>query len=224
MLRRRKTQSFYSYALNRKNSAFTYSGLALRFSITLGLHRNITYNPDTRPVDIENRRRVWWTVYTFDRLCSSKLGHPVMIKDEDIDAPLPSSQDLTPEERDEFVDADQLIANIKLSRITGSILDLIYGIPTKRESGFVRNVHKILTALKGWDATLPMGLKLNHAKVPSYSSRSVASLRLHFNQVRPLLFYQPPPVPYQVRCQSPCLLTAGTVYNPDHAPCSSLRI
>jgi proline utilization trans-activator len=176
-------QSFYSYALNRKNSAYVYSGLALRLSVTLGLHRNITYSPTMSPVDVENRRRVWWTVYTFDRLCSSKLGHPIMIKDEDIDAPLPSSNDLSPEEREDFVDAEQLIANIKLSRITGSILDLIYAIPVHREQGFVRNVHRILTALKEWDATLPVGLKLNHEKMPPYSSRSVASLRLHFNQV-----------------------------------------
>ena len=65
-------------------------GLAMRLSLTMGLHRKITYDPRTSPSEIENRRRVWWTVYTFDRICSSKLGHAVMIRDEDIDAPLPS--------------------------------------------------------------------------------------------------------------------------------------
>ncbi|KAF2083934.1 hypothetical protein K490DRAFT_9525, partial [Saccharata proteae CBS 121410] len=175
--------SFYSHALNRKNSAYTYAGLALRLSLTLGLHRNITYDKSVSPIEIENRRRVWWTVYAFDRICTSKLGHPVMLRDEDIDAPLPSLEHLSAELQEEFVDASQLVANVKLARITGSILDHIYGIPAARhESNFVRNVHKILNDLKEWDATLPNSLRLDHTKSPPYGTRPIASLRLHFNQ------------------------------------------
>lgn len=176
-------QSFYSYALNRKNSAYTYSGIALRLSVAMGLHRNITYDPSTPPVAIENRRRVWWTVYTFDRLCSSKLGHPITIKDEDIDAPFPSSEGLAAEEQEEFVDATQLIANIRLARITGSLLDHTYKIHKPHESTFICNIHSILISLKEWDATLSPELRLDHSRTPPYSSRSIASLRLHFNQV-----------------------------------------
>lgn len=187
--------SFYSHALNRKNTAYTYAGLALRLSLTLGLHRNITYDKSISAVEIENRRRVWWTVYTFDRMCSSKLGHPVMIRDEDIDAPLPSVDNLTLEEREEFLDAEQLIANVKLARITGNILNLIYSIPSaQQEVNFVRNVHKILNSLKEWDATLPASLRLDPTCSPPYKTRSIASLRLHFNQciiltTRPILLY-----------------------------------
>lgn len=123
-------------------------------------------------------------MYTFDRMCSSKLGHPVMIRDEDIDAPLPSTDGLTPAERDEFLDAEQLIANVKLARITGNILNLIYSIPgAQQEINFVRNVHKILNSLKEWDATLPASLRLDPTVSPPYKTRSIASLRLHFNQV-----------------------------------------
>ncbi|CAJ2506730.1 Uu.00g079160.m01.CDS01 [Anthostomella pinea] len=186
--------SFYSHALNRRNTAYTYAGLALRLSVTLGLHRNISYDPSIHAADIENRRRVWWTVYTFDRLCSSKLGHAAMIRDEDIDVPLPSCEGLLAEEADDFVDPTQLIANIKLSRITGSILTLIYGAETQRTKDFVRNVHTILNNLKQWETELPHELKLDHNQFPSYGSRSVASLRLHFNQciiltTRPVLLH-----------------------------------
>ncbi|KAL1628861.1 hypothetical protein SLS54_001550 [Diplodia seriata] len=187
--------SFYSHALNRKNTAYTYAGLALRLSLTLGLHRNLTYDKSISAVEIENRRRVWWTVYTFDRMCSSKLGHPVMIRDEDIDTPLPSTDGLSPAEREEFLDAEQLIATVKLSRITGNILNLIYSIPgAQQEINFVRNVHKILNSLKEWDATLPASLRLDPTVSPPYKTRSIASLRLHFNQciiltTRPILLY-----------------------------------
>ncbi|KAI1489121.1 fungal-specific transcription factor domain-containing protein [Biscogniauxia mediterranea] len=193
--------SFYSHALNRKNTAYTYAGLALRLSVTLGLHRNISYDPSISPVEIENRRRVWWTVYAFDRVCSSKLGHAPMIRDEDIDAPLPSADGLSPEEADDFVDAKQLIANIQLARIMGSILSL-YGVATQRPKDFVRNVHAILNSLKQWETELPVELKLDHNRFPSYASRSVASLRLHFNQciiltTRPVLLHV---FNYHVKC------------------------
>lgn len=160
----------------------------MRLSLTMGLHRNITYDPRTNPSEIENRRRVWWTVYTFDRICSSKLGHAVMIRDEDIDAPLPSFEPLGDtegegEEGGDFVDPKQLIANIRLSQITGSIMNLIYGVPTQRSSDFIRSVHTILNNLKQWDADLPNELKVDHQRVPAYGTRPVASLRLHFNQV-----------------------------------------
>lgn len=149
----------------------------------MGLHRNIRYGPNTSPSEIENRRRVWWTVYIFDRLASAKLGHPT-ISDGDIDAPLPSSEILSTEDRDDFFDPVQLNANIRLSRITGSILTLIYGGLTQRAPGsFIRNVHTILNDLRQLDAELPLQLRLDHTKFPAYSSRSVASLRLHFNQV-----------------------------------------
>lgn len=144
--------------------------------------------------EIENRRRVWWTVYTFERLCSAKLGHPMMIRDEDIDAPLPSTNGLTAEEEDDFMDAAQLLANIKLSRITGSIVSLIYGSGLSKAKNFIGNVHQILNSLKQWDTELSPDLKLDHDKFPTYGSRSVASLRLHFNQciiltTRPVLLH-----------------------------------
>lgn len=149
----------------------------------MGLHRNVTYASNVSGAEVENRRRVWWTVYIFDGLISSRLGHP-MISDGYIDAPLPSQDDLLAADKDDFFDPMQLIANIKLCRITGSILSLIYGGLSQRNTGnFIRNVHTILNQLKELDADLPVELKLDHARFPAYGSRSVASLRLHFNQV-----------------------------------------
>lgn len=150
----------------------------------MGLHRNIAYQPNASAAEVENRRRVWWTVYIFDGLISSRLGHP-MISDRDIDAPFPSQDNLPAADKDDFFDPMQLIANIRLSRITGSILSLIYGGPSPKDAGnFIRNVHTILNQLKELDAELPIELRLDHTRFPAYGSRSVASLRLHFNQVR----------------------------------------
>lgn len=112
-----------------------------------------------------------------------------MIKDDEIDAPLPSATGLTMEEQEEFVDASQLVATIRLARITGSLLDHTYKIHRPNENTFISNIHRILTSLKEWDATLPAELRLDHSKTPPYASRSVASLRLQFNQVVFVLTY-----------------------------------
>ncbi|KAL2278211.1 hypothetical protein FJTKL_14625 [Diaporthe vaccinii] len=185
---------FYCFALNRTSTAFVYAGLALRLSQTMGLHRNLKYESSVSGAEVENRRRVWWTVYIFDGLISSRLGH-TMISDGYIDAPLPSQDNLPAADKDDFFDPMQLIANIRLCRITGSILSLIYEAPSQRQPGnFIRNVHTILNKLKNLDAELPMELKLDHTRFPAYGSRSVASLRLHFNQnliltTRPVLLH-----------------------------------
>lgn len=149
----------------------------------MGLHRDITVGSNVSSAEVENRRRVWWTVYIFDSLISSRLGHP-MISDGYIDVPFPSQNNLSAADEDDFFDPMQLIANIRLCRITRSILSLIYAGPSQGDAGnFVRNVHTILNQLKELDAELPTELKLDHTRFPAYGSRSVASLRLHFNQV-----------------------------------------
>jgi proline utilization trans-activator len=142
------------------------------------------------PVERERRHRVWWTVYTFDRLGCSKVGQPALIRDEDIDTPLPSDHGLSDAENAEFRERQGLLAKVKLAEITGSILDLIYRAPRAREKDhFMRNVHLILGRLKTWDKQLPEHLKLDHSVSPPYGSRPVASLRLHFNDVSFFLFH-----------------------------------
>jgi hypothetical protein len=64
--------AYYSHSLNRQTTAYTYIGLALRVSLTLGLHRQPRRDDyrDINPwdgmsgrVEQEHKNRVWWTVY-----------------------------------------------------------------------------------------------------------------------------------------------------------------
>jgi proline utilization trans-activator len=171
--------------LNRARSAHALSALAVRLSLTLGLHRNDVHDKRLSPVETERRHRVWWSVYNVDRLGCLKLGQPALIRDEDIDAPLPSMDGLTDMEKAEFVQPEGLIAKTNLSKITGSILDMIYRTPrAQQKDRFVQNVHQILARLKSWNENLPTHLKLNRSASPPYASRSVASLHLQFDDVR----------------------------------------
>jgi proline utilization trans-activator len=114
-------QCFYANALGRTKSAYTYIGIAMRMALALGLHRNLPTDTMLNPVEREHRKRVWWTLYTLDRLCCSILGYPLLISDSLIDVELPTDQGLSVSEQEEFSDPAHLIATIKLARITGQI-------------------------------------------------------------------------------------------------------
>jgi proline utilization trans-activator len=148
-------QSFYLVALNRRNTAYTYAGLAQRLSLTIGLHRRIPENSMSAP-EREHRVRVWWTCYALDRIYTSKVGLPVLLRDEDIDVQMPSMDGLSPEEAEDFYSPELMTAQIKLARITGYIMSDLYRIPQPgRANTFVQSVQRILTSLRSWHESLP---------------------------------------------------------------------
>lgn len=155
-------------------------GLALRVSLTLGLHRNLQSQFMTA-AEREHRHRVWWTVHYLERLCSSKLGHPMMLRDEDISTPLPSWNGLSPSEKAEFPAPEMLIAQLELAKIVGFISRDMYMVSGNQGNrSFLANVHSIFTRLKNWNEKLPTKLKMDAS---NQSSRPMSSLHLLFNQV-----------------------------------------
>ncbi|KAJ5498545.1 hypothetical protein N7453_007596 [Penicillium expansum] len=200
---------FYSNALGRVKTAYTYSGIALRMALGLGLHRSLPTDTKLCPVDREHRKRVWWTLYTLDRLCSSNLGYPLLISDAVIDVELPTNEGLIPTELEEFTDPGHLVANVKLAKITGKsvkasfhfrlssaslmsfiLVNDIYCLPQRTTETFVQRVHRILLSLRKWNDELPSTLQLRQEHLP----RHISSLHLHYNQcvistTRPILLY-----------------------------------
>lgn len=129
----------------------------------------------------EHLIRVWWTVYLLERLCSSKLGHPNMLRDEDISTPLPSSSGLSETERPQFPPPGILIAQLKLANVVTCITQDLYIVPWKsQKQSFLQNVQRIFGMLKDWNDNLPTELKVD---VEKPCCRSIASLQLLFNQV-----------------------------------------
>jgi len=77
---------YFMQNLNRRDAAFLYVsayhiflsvkirtidtaeqiGLALRMAISLGLHQELS-DPKLPVVQVEHRRRLWWSVYSMDR-------------------------------------------------------------------------------------------------------------------------------------------------------------
>ncbi|KAB8238059.1 Zn(II)2Cys6 transcription factor [Aspergillus alliaceus] len=181
--------SLYSYFLNRRHSAYMLIGSAMRLGLILGLNHNIPTRQCTDPIEREHRVRLWWAIYIFDRMYTSKIGFPLQIRDDDIHVDLPT--DVTaPGAEEQFSDTAYLVCSIRLARIIGQIIEKIYSRRPHQES-FLQREQQLLLALQDWVQSLPA-----HTKLPVEGSppKHVVSLHLQFNQcvilaTRPILLH-----------------------------------
>lgn len=63
---------------------------AARHCQMLGYHRESTYKKD-HDINSENKRRLFWTLYVFDKTMSLLLGRASYIQDFDMDVKIPNS-------------------------------------------------------------------------------------------------------------------------------------
>ena len=173
-------QSFYSLALNRRYTAYALAGSSVRLAVVMGLHLNV---PESQLRDAgarEHRNRVWWTAYSFDRMWASRLGHPVAIRDDDIEVNLPTDPGLGTLS-DDFVDASYLIASSRLARLAARVINSIYTRKPQQKT-LSQRVQEALRDLRAFVEELPAHLHIEPTDAPEPSPKPL-SLHLYFNQV-----------------------------------------
>lgn len=178
---------YFMQNMNRRDAAFLYIGMALRMAISLGLHQEAT-SLDLDNTTREHRRRVWWSIYSLDRIVTVKSGNPLTIQDEDIGVAMPMRLPSEPE----YCPAVVLRHYTQLSRILGEMTSCVYRNPKKSGIRLMESVRNIMVSLSKWYQTLPPGLRFDPAKL-SISRESVSTF-LHYYQcinmtARPLLFH-----------------------------------
>ncbi|KAL5364907.1 fungal-specific transcription factor [Aspergillus floccosus] len=181
--------SLFSYFLNRRHSAYTLVGNAMRLGLILGLNHNIPARQCADPIEREHRVRLWWAIYVFDRMYTSKIGFPLQIQDHDIHVDMPS--DLScPGAAEQFSDTAYLLSSIRLSRIIGQVIEKIYSRQRHRDT-FLQRQQQLLLSLQDWLHSLPAHVRLRGDETPQ---KHVVSLHLQFNQcvvltTRPILLH-----------------------------------
>ncbi|CAK7213891.1 Transcriptional activator [Sporothrix curviconia] len=190
---------YFFQNINRRDAAYLHIGLALRMAVNLGLHQESSTSLKLSEADREHRRRVFWSIYSLDRILSLKSGHPVAILDEDIGVNMPARLP------GEALDSPVMVLRCytELSRILGDITALIYkrtsttsssSFPTPSSKGsLIATVHTILQSLNQWEEALPRHLRLDPDRGTKLSRESI-SMYLHYYQcinmtARPLLFH-----------------------------------
>ncbi|PLB50308.1 hypothetical protein P170DRAFT_492059 [Aspergillus steynii IBT 23096] len=71
----------------RPNLSFSLLGTTIKMAQSLGLQRQL---PHGEFDDIEESKRVWWTIYTWDRFASITYGRPLGINDKDCNLQMPA--------------------------------------------------------------------------------------------------------------------------------------
>ena len=147
--------SFYLQVIDSTIKSYLCLGQALRACLLLGWHFDAQSDFLTAN-EIEHRRRLWWTIYMFERMFSSKAGLPLSLTDYTIAVDLPT--DINETDNDYIFPKSDSIKNcVKIVQINGQILNKLY---QRQPSKNILPILKIiLRKLLNWRKNLPQFLQ-----------------------------------------------------------------
>lgn len=135
-------------------------GLAMRTCIDLGLQRESSYAKGTT-MENQMKRRLFWTIYSLDRIISLSLRRPFSIPDQDIDTNPPSPDDclirdaespigpLTPNHSLNITGPTLWVRFIQIKRLESRIYSEVYRLDETQQLRFAR-VKPLLESLDAW--------------------------------------------------------------------------
>jgi proline utilization trans-activator len=193
--------AFYLQVADCTISSYFYFGLALRATLILGWHVDADKENLNR-FELEHRRRIWWTVYMYERMLSSKAGLPLSFADDSVSTELPTDFkiDLNDFPRNEndvrgyyiFPNAAYINNCVTITQINAIILSSLY---TKQPTvNILPVVSDLVSKLMAWKNSLPKFLSVDFSIQPLRVTRLIVNLMTEYFQgmnlaVRPLLFH-----------------------------------
>lgn len=193
--------AFYLQVADCTVSSYFYFGLALRSALSLGWHVDAESSLLNRH-ELEHRRRLWWTVYMYERMLSSKAGLPLSFADDSVSTEMPTDFNVAAEEypcdeRDVrqyyiFPSAEYINNCVIITQINAIILSSLY---TKQPTmNILPVVLDLVQRLMAWKTALPDFLKIDFNESDLKVSRLIVNLMTEYFQgmnlaVRPLLFH-----------------------------------
>lgn len=193
--------AFYLQVADCTIASYFYFGLALRSTLILGWHVDAD-SENLNRFELEHRRRIWWTVYMYERMLSSKAGLPLSFADDSVSTELPYDFkiDLDDFPRDEndvrgyyiFPSAEYINNCVTITQINAIILSSLY---TKQPTANILPVvSDLVQRLLNWKLALPDFLQVDFSKDDVKITRLIVNLMTEYFQgmnlaVRPLLFH-----------------------------------
>lgn len=170
--------SFYLYT-GRPNLGFVVLGSGIRCAFALGLHRESSWLSLIQEVQ-EERKRVWWALFIFDRFASIVYGHPCGIREGEFEVSEPrdlgdtGSQQPSSGAMIEGVTAFTYVTcKIELYRISSPIMTELYTQKVSHQQAS-RIIHGVDRRLSEWREALPNELRLDVAQASKEQSASTA--------------------------------------------------
>ncbi|KAF4472492.1 fungal specific transcription factor domain-containing [Fusarium albosuccineum] len=168
--------SMYLQMTNRKEEAHLYINSALRLAVLHGYHQGNVGRKLLRSEKV-HINRLWWTIYMQERRLAAATGTPFGINDDAISIPLPP-------DAPEFPSGAATRTNVKIARVTGEVISILYGTKFKREEDFVHNAQQIIKSLSEIAKEIPSEQSLTLSGITSeLALRTSGSLHLMLYQL-----------------------------------------
>lgn len=159
----------------RLSTCYSYIGIALRSALKEGLHRNLSIFQNAKnkltPIEIDTRKRLFYTIYKMDIYINSLLGLPRSINEDEFDQEFPEELDdenITvdsfnyEEQQGRLSSAGCANHHTKLMLIISHIVKDLYPIKLHKKGGLVDGTGAIPGERHGVDRLTP---EYTHSKV-----------------------------------------------------------
>lgn len=167
----------YLQKTNKPNSGYNYLGLALHMAMGLGLHKEFR-GWDISPLEMECRRRVWWSLFSFSIGAHITFGRPLAWPQNGVDVALPlniDDRDLTnlsrtpPSEVEHVSIYSAVIFQSKFHLATNQIYSRVILAPAPSAAELLRlddlHIGGWISSVPSWyreDAEIPEKCRLSH--------------------------------------------------------------
>ncbi|KAI4663350.1 uncharacterized protein J4E78_003762 [Alternaria triticimaculans] len=186
--------SNYLQKRNKPNSGYNYLGLALHMAIGLGLHKEFNHW-DISPLNMEIRRRVWWSMFVFNIGAAVTFGRPLAWPNKNVEVHLPlniSDRALTnlsrtaPSEADHVTTFSAVIMQSKFHILTNDIYTKVISMPFPAATELIRLDD---TVIDRWQSSVPDWYRRG-ATVPAQFATSHAIMWWRLSNFR-IIMYRP---------------------------------
>ncbi|KAH8586567.1 fungal-specific transcription factor domain-containing protein [Bisporella sp. PMI_857] len=175
--------SFYLYH-GKPRSSFSILGAATKTAQAMDLHRD---SEAKWPFDDrEERKRVWWTIYTWDRFATITYGRPLGINEKDCNVQMPAEIienvhfDTRFQPTQTSLSSYQFQLNL-VYRIASPLLEDIYGMRSAYDMELSSKLPSIVAtanqALLSWQNDLPHHLSID--RLNDLTTNSPAEEKMH---------------------------------------------
>ncbi|KAH7348098.1 fungal-specific transcription factor domain-containing protein [Pyrenochaeta sp. MPI-SDFR-AT-0127] len=208
------------------------NGVLVRTAQSLGLHRH-SRRFKLEEGEVEWRKRLWWSVYLFDKTTSATHGLPQLISDVDVDSDLPVDCVLQSSQATQLVhplpgeptSVSLFCHYVKLAKVIAATLTQLYTTTDRR--GGADKIKKLDSELRVWASSLSHNTHIRHFEFDEMTrshTRRVSEeddiiispwleLMAHFSRIyihQPGLTFEPSTKPFWVSLRA-CVLSAANI-------------
>ncbi|KOS18451.1 putative transcriptional regulatory protein [Escovopsis weberi] len=164
--------------------AYMLIASALRLAHSIGLHKKST-GFNLNPIEIEQRRRVFWIAYMLDKDVSLRSGQPPVQDDNDMSVEFPNFED----DDNGFIplaDGKGKMCYFKLlcefSVIQGNVYQRMYSAKASRQSDgeLLNTIGELDQQLEEWKDSIPIDFRPEHPIRASHTPLILNVVMLHF--------------------------------------------